>query len=386
MSIQTEISRITAAKSKIRNKLVNFGLVESTANIDTCANAVDGITNNGAISATVVEGSTYTIPKGYHNGSGTVTGLTDTAGEAQKYKTQAKTITPTKSQQSVSPDSGYYALSSVTVNAIPEAYQDVSNVTATAADVLTGKSYVTADGTLTAGTMTNNGTVTKTLDTATKSYTIPKGYHSGSGKVSITTESQTVNPKEEVVYVTPSSGKVLESVTVYPIDSNYVGSEVPRYTGSIEATANANITAVTVNIPEGYYSGEGTKFNLEATDLNYGLELAQNEDGTGDIENYIGEPGVYIGIAVAPPSPVAITNKNWSIDYGEETLHLDIKKNFYANSTAHLGITNWVNHDTDTVRSVDGINTTSYSIPKGYYDGQSVTFDDSAIVELLASI
>jgi hypothetical protein len=71
----------------------------------------------------------------------------------------------------------------VTVKAIPEAYQDVSSVTAGAGDVLTGKVYVAANGTVTPGEMINNGAVDKTLDITTITYTIPKGYHNGSGKV-----------------------------------------------------------------------------------------------------------------------------------------------------------------------------------------------------------
>lgn len=41
MSVATEITRIQTDRNKIRNKLVNFGLVESTANLDTCAEAID---------------------------------------------------------------------------------------------------------------------------------------------------------------------------------------------------------------------------------------------------------------------------------------------------------------------------------------------------------
>ena len=58
-------------------------------------------------------------------------------------------------------------------------------VTATRADVLTGKSTVTADSAdeVVDGTMTYRGDVTATLG-INGTYIIPKGYHAGNGKVS----------------------------------------------------------------------------------------------------------------------------------------------------------------------------------------------------------
>lgn len=101
--------------------------------------------NNGAVTGTIstVAGS-YTIPAGYHDGSGSVSldstdqakiiaenikdgveilGVTGTyTGEG--VTAQAKTATPTWTPQTILPDSGYDYLSQVTVNAIPITYTD----------------------------------------------------------------------------------------------------------------------------------------------------------------------------------------------------------------------------------------------------------------------
>lgn len=255
MSVATEITRIQTDRNKIRNKLVNFGLVESTANLDTCAEAIDGIVNQGAVSATVQEGDTYTIPKGYHNGAGTVSGVSG----GGNYSLQSKSVTPTKAQQSITPDSGYYGLSDVTVGAIPEAYQDVSSVTAAAGDVLTGKVFVTSAGAVTTGTMANNGAASKVLTAADPSYTVPKGYHSGAGTVSINPETKTVTPTTSQQTVSPAPGKVLSSVTVNAIPAQYVDT--------------SNATATAAQILDGataYVDGElveGTMPNNGATSL-----------------------------------------------------------------------------------------------------------------------
>ena len=246
MSTQTEITRIQSARNTIRTKLVELGLATSTSKLDALATAVEGIENKGAVSAQVQEGDTYTIPKGYHNGSGTVSGV---AGGGN-YNLQSKTITPTKSQQSVTPDSGYYGLSDVTVGAIPENYHDVSPVTAGAADVLANKVIVNAAGETVAGTMTNNGAVSKTLDTATPSYTVPKGYHSGTGTVKITTEEKTATPTKSAQSITPTTGKVLSKVTVAAIPDNYID------------TSDADATAANILLDKTAYVGgvkvEGT--------------------------------------------------------------------------------------------------------------------------------
>ena len=273
--IATQISRIQTDRNTIRTKLVDLGLATSTDNLDALAAAVDGIANRGAVNASVQEGDTYTIPAGYHNGSGVVSGVSG----GGNYSLQAKTVTPTKSQQAITADAGYYGLSGVTVAAIPTNYQDVSATTATAANVLTGKVFTDADGVVTTGTMANNGAVSKALSTTVTSYTIPAGFHSGAGKVSITLEEKSVTPTKAAQSITPTAGKVLSKVSVAAIPAAYqdvtgvtataahvldgdifvssdgtaVEGTMPN-NGAIASTIDG-LTATSATIPAGYTSG-----------------------------------------------------------------------------------------------------------------------------------
>lgn len=84
MSVATQIARIKDATATIRSKYVELGIAQSTDKIDELADASEQIENKGAVTATVSEGTTYTIPKGYHNGSGTVTGVAPAADATVK--------------------------------------------------------------------------------------------------------------------------------------------------------------------------------------------------------------------------------------------------------------------------------------------------------------
>ena len=279
MSTATEIKRLQDARDLLRAKGVNFGIVDSTAKLDAVAAAFNAIENKGAVSSEVKEGETYTIPKGYHDGSGTVSGVKG----GGNYSLQSKKVTPTKTQQAITSDDGYYGLSDVTVEAIPDMYQDVTSVTADAPDVLAGKVIVDATGGVKTGTMTNNGAVDKTLDVTSAQateYTVPAGYHNGEGKVKIVTETKDATPTKSAQTIAPTAGKVLSAVTVNPIPDEYqdvtgvtagaehvlVGKDIVDAegnvvegtmadNGAVAKTLDTDVTEYTV--PAGFHNGEG---------------------------------------------------------------------------------------------------------------------------------
>ena len=288
---QELITALTGSRNTIRTKLVDFGLVAGTAKLGDCATAVDGIANNGAVDISVQEGESYTIPKGYHNGSGVVKGV---AGGGN-YTLQPKTVTPTKSQQSITPDQGYYGLSGVTVKAIPENFQDVSATTATAPDVLATKVFIAADGTTTTGTMANNGGVSKTLDATTgnQSYTIPAGYHNGNGKVTVVLEEKTATPTTTTQNITPTAGKVLSKVTVSAIPAIYGdATEADAVAANILSGKKAIVKANNVaTMVEGTMTDNGTLTGSidGLTTTSYTIPSGYTAGGTVSLTNDINE-------------------------------------------------------------------------------------------------
>lgn len=121
---------------------------------------------------------------------------------------------------------------------------DLTGDSVDSASLLTGKTAHDKSGAAITGTMRNNGTVTKTLSTSAVSYTIPAGYHSGSGKVSIVTQEKTVTPGSAKKTVTPDTGKVLSKVIVNAV----AASEKTIYSGFETVGSNTDSISISTGI------------------------------------------------------------------------------------------------------------------------------------------
>ena len=395
MSTATEFSRLVDARNTIRDKLVDLGLSTSTAKLDVLATAVDGITNRGAVSATVQEGDTYTIPAGYHNGSGTVSGI---AGGGN-YNLQSKSVTPTKSQQSITPDSGYYGLSDVTVAAIPEAYQNVSGVTAAAGDVLSTKIFVDATGASVTGTMPNVGSVNKTLDATSnnQSYTVPAGKHSGSGTVQIVLENKSATPTTSAQDITPTTGKVLGKVTVAAIPSEY------KDTTNVDATAADVLAGKTIVTGSGEVEGTMTNRGavsktLDATTGNQSYTVpAGYHNGSGSVNIVLEEKSATPSASSQNITPTSgkvlskVTVAAIPAQYGDTTGDTAVAANILAGVKAHTIVNGTATQITGSMAnngaisgSIDGLTTTSYSVPAGYTSGGTVSLTNDIELALAA--
>lgn len=117
---------------------------------------------------------------------------------------------------------------------------DTQDATAAATEILAGKSaYV--KGSKVTGSMKNNGAVTGKITTVAGQYTIPQGYHDGSGKVAIDSDEQAKLIAENI----------REGITVLGITGTMSGTEDANPEAK-EVTPTTSQQVILPNAEEGY--------------------------------------------------------------------------------------------------------------------------------------
>lgn len=114
---------------------------------------------------------------------------------------------------------------------------DSSDCTAAVGEILATKTAA-ARGTVLTGTMPNNGAVSGTISTKTGVYTVPQGYHDGSGTVQIASAEQA-----KIV-----AGNIKTGVQILGVTGTYSGAAITSQTKS----ATPTFTAQTIQPDTGY--------------------------------------------------------------------------------------------------------------------------------------
>ena len=215
----------------------------------------DGVKTEG----TSAGGSTIIVTETEDSHGGTIVEIT-----GDEIRLQSKTATPTTSTQSITPDTNYHGLSSVTVNPIPSEYivpSGTKTITQNGTEDVSQYANVTVNVSSSEPTLqTKTITPTKSTQTVT-----PESGYDGLSSVTVNPipneyiipnlRTESVTPTESSQTITPGTGyDGLSEVTVGAISSTYVGSEIDRRTSS-----DLTVSGATVTVPVGYYASQAQK-------------------------------------------------------------------------------------------------------------------------------
>ena len=155
--------------------------------------------------------------------------------------------------------------------------------------------------------MANNGAVTKTLN-AGESYTIPAGYHNGSGKV-------TVNSLASQTEATATNAQIISGQTAWVNGNKITGTMVNNGELNWKPTTNTTYT-----VEPGYYSG-GTLDSSGAYNAGYAAGKTDSTSsiidlGTGtsfNVSGYEGYQNFTVNNFLIAPSTSASASNSSSI-------------------------------------------------------------------------
>lgn len=182
---------------------------------------------------------------------------------------QEKTATPTESEQVITPDEDYDALSSVTVEAISSTYVGSGIARRTAANVSnafetvsipagyyasnTTYDFPTGGLKVTSISVNSSGLVSAQAGVSSEGYVSYGDTANGTHQLDAQA-AKTVTPTEEAQTAVEAGKYTTGAVTVAAIPSDYVGSDI-----TTRSSTDLTASGATVTVPAGYYEEQATK-------------------------------------------------------------------------------------------------------------------------------
>ena len=235
-----------------QSKTISPSTSVQTVTADSGYDALSDVTVNAIQTETksVTSNGTYKPTSGKYFSSVTVNVPSET------FKTQTKTVTPTESTQTVSPDSGYNGLSTVTVNPISSTYIGSAVPTKGATTITPNSNSQTAisSGTYATGDVKVAAVPSETKKiTANGTYTPSNGKYFSSVEVAIVGDTpvyqdKTVNPTTSIQTVLPDEGyDALSQVRVNAISVEQKSATPKATAQDIMPSSGSYLTKVTID-------------------------------------------------------------------------------------------------------------------------------------------